>query len=301
MAFKESFSDYYTSKDGEKISFQTNFDFNKKKLSSKELLIVFNYGLVCSNAHWGPQLEFFDQLGYNILIHDYRGHYTSSGIENIENITFLTMAQDTLELILNLGTPLCLMLGHSMGVNVTLEFARQFPQHLIGQILISGSVLPPQDVMFDSNLFDLLLPYLLLIEKSFPSFFLSAWKNSYRNILVQKIIHQGGFNTKTVPIDFVELYLKRIGELPPKLFIQLITQMQKHDIINDLDKITTPTLIIGGDSDKVIPNYSQNIIHQHIKKSEIYILKDGSHVPQIDFPQFINNRIEIFLKKNWKN
>ena len=76
---------------------------------------------------------------------------------------------------------------------------------------------------------------------------------------------------------------------------QLIEEMKKHDIINHLDSIKSPTLIIGGDKDKIIPNKYQFALDQILSNSEIYIIKDGSHVPQADFPKLINERIQLFI------
>ena len=72
--------------------------------------------------------------------------------------------------------------------------------------------------------------------------------------------------------------------------------MNKHESLNNLSTISTKCLIIGGDCDKVIPNYNQRILHEKIKNSELFILKNGSHVPQIDFPKLVNERIELFIQ-----
>ncbi len=51
--------------------------------------------------------------------------------------------------------------------------------------------------------------------------------------------------------------MKKIGELPPDIFFHLLTEMKRHTVINDLENIKTPALIIGGDKDKII----QILIH----------------------------------------
>ena len=81
---KTNYSNYFSTSDGEQLFFTTNF---VPQTVNKNVLI-FNYGLVCSNHHWQYQIEHFDHLGFNILIHDYRGHFSSSGKENIKNINF---------------------------------------------------------------------------------------------------------------------------------------------------------------------------------------------------------------------
>ena len=74
-------------------------------------------------------------------------------------------------------------------------------------------------------------------------------------------------------------------------------EMKNHDIINYLDRIQSPTLIIGGSKDKIIPNKFQFALSQILPNSDVYLIKDGSHVPQADFPELINDRIQFFLKQ----
>ena len=293
---KNEYPDYYYSEDGTRIFYLTNF--KKEDLTLDEEVIVFNYGLVCNRTHFSPQEKYFDDLGYKILIHDYRAHYSSSGQDQIENCTFLNITKDLKGILSTLSITKPIMIGHSMGVNVTLEYSKNYPKEVYKAILISGTVLPPQDIMFDSNVVDVASPFILSFAKKNPKAFEFIWKNSYKNPLIRKIVLDGGFNTKKVEDSFVQVYMKKISELPKDIFFHLLEQMKSHDIIASLENIPTPTLIIGGDSDKVIPNYLQRILHQYLQNSKLYILKDGSHVPQIDFPELTNTRIEAFIKRS---
>ncbi len=295
--FKKKYTHYFYTDDGTRIFNTTNFKKNEIHIDAP--LLVFNYGLVCNNAHWKLQIPFFDQLGYQILIHDYRCHYSSSGAEGgVEECTFKNMCNDLHQLITQLGSKNTIMFGHSMGVNIALEYAKNHPEDLKGIILISGTVIAPQDVMFDSNIMDILNPYLEKFTKLFPKLYKNIWKYSYMNPLARVAIYQGGFNVKKVPEEFIQIYMKKIGELPPDIFFKLFSEMKNHNIINHLESIECPSLVIGGDLDKIIPNYLQLILHKYLKNSELYIVKDGSHVPQADFPDSINHRALKFIQKH---
>ena len=89
--------------------------------------------------------------------------------------------------------------------------------------------------------------------------------------------------------------MNRLSQLGPDLFMQLFGEMQKHDILGDLGMMNMPSLVIGGDKDNVIPYHLQLLLHQTLRNSELYLVKDGSHVPQVDFPEFINERIKQFI------
>jgi len=293
--FKQNHPNYFYTKDGTRLFYNTNFPV--AQLAHEKPVIVFIYGLLCSNYHFKYQIPFFEELGYQILLHDYRYHFASSQEGDIESCTFPNIAQDLHELLQHLGIKHSVFLGHSMGVNICLEHARRYPEDVTAQILISGTVVPPQDIMFDSNLVDIALPYLETLAKKYPDLYKNIWKHSYKNPIAQYAIFDGGFNKKQVEMEFIQLYMKKISELPEDLFFHLLKLMHDHDIINHLESIKTPTLIIGGDKDKIIPNYLQKILTRHLPNSQLYVVKDGSHVPQADFPELINKRILQFLKK----
>lgn len=293
--FKESYPNYFYTEDGIRIFYNTNFE--PAQLDHDKPVIIFIYGLLCSNYHFKYQIPYFESLGYQILLHDYRFHYSSSQDGDIETCSFENITLDLHQLIAFLGIKKTLFVGHSMGVNICLEHARRYPEDVTAQVLISGTVFPPQDIMFDSNVVDITMPFIEMFTKKYPALYKSFWKHSYKNPIAQYAIFDGGFNKKQVEMEFVQLYMKKISELPENLFFHLLKIMHDHDVINHLESITAPTLVIGGDKDKIIPNYLQQILTRHLPKSQLYIVKDGSHVPQADFPGRINHRINQFTKK----
>lgn len=77
--FKNNEANFFKTEDNEQIFYLKNFS----TFDSSKKTIVFNYGLVCSNHHWKYQVEYFDERGYQILMHDYHA------ISNPQEITIL--------------------------------------------------------------------------------------------------------------------------------------------------------------------------------------------------------------------
>ncbi len=294
--FKKNHPNYFYTTEGIRIFYNTNFELST--LDKTKPVLVLIYGLLCSNHHYKYQIPYFEEQGYQVLLHDYRFHFASSQDGDIETCTFPNIAKDLHELLNNLEIKKTVFVGHSMGVNICLEHARRYPEDVTAQILISGTVVPPQDIMFDSNIVDMSIPYLKNFTDKYPDLFKSFWKHSYKNPIAQYAIFDGGFNKKQVEMEFVQLYMKKISELPENLFYHLLKLMHDHDVINYLETIQAPTLVIGGDKDKIIPNYLQQILTRYIPSSTLYIVKDGSHVPQVDFPELLNHRMHRFISKN---
>jgi pimeloyl-ACP methyl ester carboxylesterase len=290
---KNSYNNFLKTSDGEQIFYSTNFKPGK----AKKHVLIFNYGLVCSNYHWTEQINFFDELGFDILLHDYRGHYQSSGKHDLSKVTFNQIAHDLNELVEFLNLKDVILLGHSMGVNVSLEYAKLFQKKIKAMILISGTIVPVYNIMMNTHFTGPARPFMGQLLQTFPNQFKAFWKFGGWSPITRKIIKSGGFNVDQVSDEFIEIYLNKLGELGPELFFQLLDQMQEHDALAFIHKIKSKTLVIGGNMDKVIPNFLQRLMHSKLENSELYLIHKGSHVPQVDFPENVNERVQLFLNQ----
>jgi non-heme chloroperoxidase len=293
--FKNNDANFYKTEDNEQIYYLKNFS----KVDETKPVLVFNYGLVCSNHHWQFQTEYFDQLGYQILVHDYRGHFKSTGNHDVKKMTFPQMAKDVADLCTFLGIKKAVMLGHSMGVNICLQLAKDFPDLVSGMVLISGTFINVKDIMFDTNLMEFIAPIAHLGFEKYPDIFNKIWTSGGMNPLIREIVHFTGFNRGKVSKEFIEIYLNRVGQLGAEVFFQLFNEMTKQNVTGSLEKMDVPALVMGGHKDNVIPNHLQRTLASLLPKSEEYYMKDGSHVPQADYPDMVNERIELFLSQHF--
>lgn len=290
------FHRFFETKDGVKIFYITN----TKDLDPDRPLLIFNYGLVCNTTQWDKQYEYFEKKGFQVLLHDYRCHHQSSCTKNMEGLTFKRICQDINELVRHLKMKKVILFGNSMGVNVSLEYMRMYPKKTAGAVLISGSVKPADSGLHDTNIIAYIIPYVEMIRKKLPRVFNTVWKTCFFNPLIIKGTLDQGFNKTKIPEEVIVHYLKKISNLSPDVFFQLFKETNYHNIGSYLKKIKVPVLIIGGNKDKVIPPAFQRIMYKEIKNSEIYIMKEGSHMPHMEFPRKINNRILDFINRNIK-
>lgn len=293
--FKTNEANFFKTSDNEQLFYVKNFT----EINPNKPILVFNYGLVCSNHHWKYQTEYFDNKDYQILIHDYRGHFQSTGSHDVKKITFPQMAKDVADLCEYLKISKAIMLGHSMGVNICLQLAKDFPDLVSGMVLISGTFINVKDVMFDSNLMEFIAPIAALGLEKYPDIFNKIWTSGGMNPVVREIIHFSGFNRQKVSKEFIEIYLNRVGQLGAEVFFQLFNEMTKQNITGSLERMNVPALVMGGHKDNVIPNHLQRTLANLLPNTETYFLKDGSHVPQADYPDLVNERIDLFIKQRF--
>ena len=255
--------------------------------------LLFCYGLVCSKLNWKYQMEYFSEH-YRVIYLDYRGHGNSAIPEDIKSVTIQNLADDLATLCEELALPPVCILGHSLGVNVILEFYRQHTQKVAGLVLCSGTPKDPFETMFHHNFLQILFPILRIGNQLAPEVIAQIWRHQGTNKLAQEFVARAGFNPTRAKREDINEYLRVTSNVPFEVF--LVTDFTNYDACPWLDQIKTPTLIIGGDKDLVTPVETQRVMHKLIPHSQIKIYKNGSHNPQMEFTDEVNSAIEKFLK-----
>lgn len=256
--------------------------------------LVFCYGLVCSSLHWTYQIDHFSQ-NYQVIWMDYRGHQNSATPKDLSTITVEMMAEDLAVVLSHLKVREAVLLGHSMGVNVVLEFYKKYPKQVAGLVLANGTAKRPLETIFSMNAFESIFKLIKRVHQKSPrlvSWMLRAQKASP---VAKWIVGLSGFNPHLTPWADVESYVREVAEMDPAILVQLIENYKNYDSISWLNSVKAPTLIIAGECDKVIPVAQQELIHQFIEGSEFEVIENGSHCPQMDLPELVDLRIEKFL------
>lgn len=257
--------------------------------------LIFCYGLVCSSLHWTYQIDRF-QTSHQAVWFDYRGHNNSETPSDLKSLTLKNIARDLGTVMDELGIQDAVLLGHSMGVNVVLEFYRQNPHRVAGMVLANGTPKPPLETLFRHNGFQAVFKILRLIHGKSPSLVQLMWKLQKGNPIARTLAALGGFNPHLTPQADIEMYVDQVAEMDPAILLHLIDDYDSCDSTSWLHTIQTPTLIIAGEQDKIVPLEQQQLLHQLIPGSSLETIRHGSHCPQMDLPEFINLKIEKFLK-----
>ena len=194
---------------------------------------------------------------------------------------------------LNIGE--AVFLGHSMGVNVVLEFYHQQPKRVAAMVLANGTAQRPLETLFNHNAFQLGFQILKGLYQRSPGLVSMLWKSQKGNPISRTLVTLGGFNPHLTPQADIELYVDQVANMDPSILVQLIGSYDTYDSTSWLHTIDSPTLIIAGEHDKLIPVRQQELMHQLIPNSTLEVIRHGSHCPQMDLPDLVNLKIEKFL------
>jgi non-heme chloroperoxidase len=279
---------YFRSFDGTKL-------FYSREGQGKPL--IFCYGLVCSSLHWTYQIEHF-QRTHEAIWFDYRGHQNSELPQDLSSLTLESVAKDLGILLDELGVKDAVFLGHSMGVNVVLEFYRQQPHRFKGMVLANGTAKRPLETLFNVNAFQAGFKLLRKLYEVSPAAVQFGWQLQRNNPIARTMMAIAGFNPHLTPAEDIQLYLNQVADMDPRVLLHMIQSYDDCDATSWLHTVNVPTLLIAGEKDLAIPLQQQELMKQLIPSSQLEVIRHGSHCPQMDLPELVNHKIERFLAEN---
>lgn len=111
---------------------------------------VFVHGAQHDHSVWGLQSRYFAHHGLNVLAVDLPGHCRSEGPAKTTVEALADWLADALDAA---GAPRALVIGHSMGSLVALDFAARHPARALGAALVATAVpMAVSDALLDAAL-----------------------------------------------------------------------------------------------------------------------------------------------------
>ena len=177
--------------------------------------------------------------------------------------------------------------GNSMGGEVALNFALQNPQRVAGLILIdsAGVSVPGSNSLAPGYA---RVPFVgpVLIALALTS-----------DRLVRQGLEKSFYDDAKVTDERVAAYYRplktRGGQLAA---LRARTQWGLFPIEPDLNKINSPTLIIWGAEDALIPLEAGRKMNSLIKDSKLVIIEKCGHVPQEELPERVLDEMTKFIE-----
>lgn len=285
--------------DGERIFYSLAPGKKKGDAGLEGLFIACCNGVGVSRFFWKYITEYFTNCGASVITWDYRGHGRTPIPKDMSNFSMETNAKDLKAILDHLGVEKALLIGHSMGVQVILEFWHLFPERTLALVPILGTYEHPANTFFNwrgSIYFFELGKY--LVERN-PQLVTKIW----RRIMGMKLSYHFArlfiIHPTLCSYEDMKPYFDHLVSLDLRVFFKMADAMQKHSAKNYLRKINCPVLIVAGEKDVFTPLWLSLKMHRLIPNSEILILKQGSHAGLVEQPDLINYRIEKFIRDHF--
>jgi pimeloyl-ACP methyl ester carboxylesterase len=237
----------------------------KSGLTKGRESVLFIHGAGGGQYTWSYQKAFFEKR-FNPVVIELPGHGASEG-EGEEEIG--RYAEHVYSFLKALGLSKVFLVGHSMGGAITQRLALTHPEMIKGISLVgTGARL---------RVFPMILDW---IRSDFPG-------------TVRKIT-QFAYSRNTPP-EMIDRGVEDMMRCRPEILYGDFLACDRFDIMNEVDKINLPTLIICGDQDQLTPvKYSQFLL-QRIKGSRLEILPGAGHMVMMESAGTFNDKIGEFI------
>lgn len=246
--------------------------------------LILISGLGGDHLFWQSSIELLSEK-FQVITFDTRGiGKTDAPVESYSMDIFVA---DLLALTDALQIEQAHLLGFSMGGNIALSFALQYPARVRKMIIaashakINTQIRLFIDAVLDvyeagistKQMFDLICPWL------FSNAFLSNPSNA----------------------AFLQFDENEPDQQPLYAWKNQYLAHREYDIIDRLPEIKLPTLIINGDQDLFVNKEQANQLKDNITSSILAVIPDAGHLINYEYPELFHKYVLDFLQEHAVN
>ncbi|HEY0055045.1 MAG TPA: alpha/beta hydrolase [Pedobacter sp.] len=252
-----------------------------KPSANPECTVVFLHGFPFDKSTWLKQLCALPDTVQGIA-YDIRGFGDSSTDHRFFSINIF--AKDLIRLIEDLNLSNCILCGISMGGYIALRASELSPETFKGLILCDTNCAA------DSNESKI---------KRFDSIELihANKKAEFTEGFLTNVFLENTLLNSTDTVEFLRNVI--LTTQNETICATQLAIASRTDTSHVLSEIKVPTLIIRDEFDKLMLEEQTMHLHKGIFESELVIIPDSGHLPNLDKPDVFNLAINSFLHKHF--
>lgn len=254
-----------------------------KSTQKPSLVLIHGFGPMAM-WQWRQQVQFLAPH-FNLYVPDliFFGESTTKSKERTENF----QAESVGKLLEKIGVKKCHVVGTSYGGIVAYNLAKMLGEEKIEKVVIASSGV---NMTKNHNIALLKRAGLDKIE----DLMLPSSPQQLKNLMSLAVAKQIPF----VPNFFLRDFLRRLYSDNRKEKMELLNGLSigKVDTSN-ISPLQQEVLVLWGEDDNIFPVQMAHELKEVIsKKARLELIKEASHVPQIEKPEEFNNIILNFLQ-----
>lgn len=250
--------------------------------------VVLIHGWPLSSRSWEKQVPVLLSAGYRVITYDRRGFGESS--RPVTGYNYDTLAEDLHKLISKLELEDVTLVGFSMGGGEVARYLGNYGSEGIRKAVFMAAIPPfllktpdnPEGV--DGSIFDGIKQAIVADRPAYLSQFLMNFYNS--DVLKDRISPQA-----------IQLSWNIAAGASPKGTLDCVSAWLT-DFRHDLQRIEIPTLVVHGDSDRILPlSATANRTNELVKGSRLVVIEGGPHGLNWTHAEKVNGELLNFLEQ----
>lgn len=243
--------------------------------------LLFVHGLSGSASAWLRYEKYFEQ-NYNVVTFDLRAHGKSRRPRKYKDYAIKEFVKDIKELVDHLHLKHFVLVSHSLGAIITLEFIRTYPDLPKAVVLIS-----PSSSVKKTALKSILKPFgqIISLMSLWP-----FWREYGKHIDYKKFVGTGDWNLRRMRADITNTGIRA--------YLYCLKQVQMYSRERFIKDIKIPTLIIHGTRDTVFPISGSEKMARQIPHAQFIKILRGNHILVLNNFYEVATSIDKFLQKS---
>ncbi|KAK9408858.1 protein ABHD8 [Crotalus adamanteus] len=247
------------------------------KGTHRDVVLFFIHGVGGSSDIWKEQVDFFTQLGYEVVAPDLAGHGASSAPQIAAAYTFYALAEDMRSLFKRYAKKRNILVGHSYGVSFCTFLAHEYPDLVHKVVMINGG----GPTALEPSLCSIFNMPPCLLRCLSPCLAWSFLKAGFarQGAKEKQLLREGNaFNVSS----FV-LRAMMSGQYWPE-----------GDEVYHAE-LTVPALLVHGMHDKFVPVEEDQRMAEILLLAFLKVIDEGSHMVMLECPETVNTLLHEFL------
>jgi pimeloyl-ACP methyl ester carboxylesterase len=244
--------------------------------------MVWAHGLGGACQEWEKAMDSFEDR-YRVIVYDARGHGSSEKPDKPEAYSQDVMVEDMRGLMDALDINKAIVVGHSMGANVALNFALRYPERCIGLITVgigSGSSDPEWWQKWWEHLAETaekkgIGAYVEEMQK------LPAWGTAFTDPQLGKPLTQAELANSPAALANI---IRGIQRKRPSIF----------DLASKLEQLPVTTLVVMSEGDSPVVECSRFMV-EHIPQATLAAIPAICHWTHLEAPDRFIQVVEQYV------
>lgn len=228
--------------------------------------VILIHGAGGTHLHWPPQIRRLS--GQRVYTPDLPGHGKSEGLARQEIREYVLVLAEFMQA---LKLKKAVLVGLSMGSAIAMQLALRYPKRVLGLGLLgSGAKLRVDPLVLES----------------------SANPSAYQATV--SLVVENSYSPDVDP-RVKELAAQRLEETRPSVLHSDFLACDSFDVMEKVNKIRVPTLLICGSEDRMTPKKFSEYLRSQIEGSRLEVVQGSGHMVTIEKPDETANLLEDFL------
>lgn len=252
------------------------YEVHDSNLEKPKSTVVFIHGFGLDKRQWDPQIDELTRKGSRVITYDLRGFGESSTPSGPYSHT------DDLETLLKtLNVEAAVIVGHSFGGSIAIDFAAKKPNMVEGLCLIASSL---GSFGVDS-------------KSPIPKLRELAQEGRMDDVHRDLLAHESLDPLRNHPAEF-DLVSRMLTGYSGWHFSHRDPAESLLDVAQELPEIKCPVQIIIGAKDSESSRAIASEIKRRLPDSDLQLVESAGHFLNLERPEIVNQTIETFVENH---